>query len=376
MIGLLSVLLAIQAVEKAPATALTGVRVLGDRELEGATILLRDGKIEEVGKDVKVPETAKVVDARGWTALPGLIHAGSRLGLSRGGEGGGTAVTPHHRAAEEVNPALDVFDRFARAGFTLAGVHPGGGVVGGLGAVVRPLGGDREAMLVERDAFLRLTMEASTPAKDALRQALEGARKAIDAEKKTPAQKPDERTAPLVRFLKGELPGIVAISTASEILHFWQVLDGFSEFSPSVVFLTTADAWKAAEELGRRKARVLLRPEVVFAPFTRDRVNPAAELARAGARVGFVPWSETSEGLEGHLFRVAELVKLGLPRDVALRALTSAPAEFLGMQARFGSIEKGKEADLLLFDGDPLAAGARLRRVYLAGREAFAEDVR
>jgi imidazolonepropionase-like amidohydrolase len=374
--GLLAVLMALQAVEKPPATALTGVRVLGDKEIEGATILLSGGTIQEVGKDVKVPDGAKVVDGRGWTALPGLIHAGSRLGLSRGGDAGGAGVTPHHRAAEEVNPALDVFDRFARAGFTLAAVHPAGGAVGGLGAVLRPLGGDREAMLVERDAFLRITMEASTAVKDALRQALEGARKAIDAEKKTPAQKPDERTAPLVRFLKGELPGLVAVSTASEILHFWQVLDGFGDFTPSVVFVATADAWKAADELGRRKARVLLRPEIVFAPFTRDRVNPAAELARAGARVGLVPWSDATEGLEGHLFRVAELVKLGLPRDVALRAITTAPAEFLGLQKRFGAIEKGKEADLLLFDGDPLSAGARLRRVYLAGREAFAEGVR
>lgn len=368
-------LLALQAADAGPATAITGVRLLGAKEVEGAVIVLRDGRIEDAGKDAKVPANAKVVDARGWTALPGLVHAGSRLGLARG-EGGGTGVTPHHRAAEEVNPALDVFERFARAGFTLAGVHPGGGTVAGLGAVLRPLGGDREAMIVEREAFLRITMEASTAAKDALRQALDGARKAIEAEKKTPAQKPDERTAPLARFLKGELPGIVAVSTAAEILHFWQVLDGFAEFAPSVVFAATSDAWKAAEELGRRKARVLLRPEIVFAPFTRDRVNPAAELARAGARVGLVPWGDGAEALEGHLFRTAELVKLGLPRDVAVQALAAAPAEFLGVSKRFGSLEKGKDADVLLFDGDPLSAGARLRRVYLAGREAYAEDVR
>jgi hypothetical protein len=370
-----------QAAEKpdrleSPATAIRGVRVLGATELEGATILLRDGKIAEIGKDVKVPETARVVDARGWTALPGLVHAASRLGLARGGDGGGTGVTPHHRVAEEVNPALDVYDRFARAGFTAAAVHPGGGTVAGLGAVLRPLGGDREAMLVERDAFLRITMEASTAGKDALRQALDGARKAIEAEKKAPSSKPDERTAPLVRFLRGELPGVVAVSTAAEILHFWQVLDGFAEFKPAVVFLASSDAWKAAEELGRRKARVLLRPEIVFAPFTRDRVNPAAELARAGARVGLVPAGDAGEALEAHLFRVAELVKHGLPRDAALRAITSAPAEFLGLEKRLGAIEKGRDADLLLFDGDPLAAGARLRRVFLGGREIFAEDPR
>ncbi len=353
--------------------AVTGVRV---GETEGATILIREGKFVEIGKDVKVPPGVRVIDVRGGTALPGMIHPASRLGLTRSGEGGGAGVTAQHLAAEEINPSLDVYDRVARSGFSALAVHPGGGAIGGQGALIRPVEGDREAMFIERAAFLRVTMEASTPVKDALRQALEGARKAIEAEKKNPAQKPDDKTAPLAAFLKGERPALVAVSTASELLHFWQVLDGFAEFKPKVVFLAGSDVWKAAEELGRRKARVILRPEIVFAPFTRDRVNPAAELVRAGASVAFAPAGDSGEALEGHLFRVAELVKLGLPRDVALRALSLAPAEFLGVDQRLGSIEKGKDADLLIFDGDPLAAGTRLHRVFLAGREAYAEDVR
>ncbi|HEX7901328.1 MAG TPA: amidohydrolase family protein [Planctomycetota bacterium] len=359
-------------------TAVTRVRILvgnGTEIAEGA-ILIQDGKIAEIGKDVKVPEGAKVVDARGWTAMPGMVHAASRLGLARGGDAGGVGSTPHHRAADEINPSLDVYDRFARAGFTAAAVHPGGVTVSGVGALLKPVGGDRAAMLVDADAFLRVRMRTGTPAKDALRQALDGARKAIEAQKKDAAKKPDEKTAPVARFLNGELPGLVEVSSPAEILHFWQVLDGFAEFKPRVVLLASSDAWKAAEELGRRKAAVILRPELVFAPFTRDRVNPAAELARAGVTIAFAPPDDRDESLEGHLFRVMELVKHGLPRETALRALATAPAELLGADKRLGSLEKGKDADLLLFDGDPLSAKARLRRVFLGGREIYAEDVR
>lgn len=373
MIALL-LALAVQEGEKTPGvisppTAVTRVRVLvGDgTEIPEATIVIRDGKIAEIGPDVKAPEGARVVEARGWTAMPGFLHGASRLGIARGVEGAG-AATPQHRAIDEINPALDVYERFARHGFTSAAVHPSGGSLSGVGAVVRPLGGDRAAMTVEADAFLRVRFELGTPAKEALKTAFEAARKAIEAEKKDASKTPDEKTRPVARALKGELALVVDVGSAAEILHFYQVLDAVADVAPRVTLRAGFDAWKAAEELGRRKARVILAPQLVFAPNTRDRVNPAAELARAGVKIAFAPTGDVGEPLEGHLFRVAELVKHGLPRETALRALGASPAEFLGLEKRLGTLEKGKEADILLFDGDPLSATSRLRRVLLAGR--------
>jgi imidazolonepropionase-like amidohydrolase len=178
----------------------------------------------------------------------------------------------------------------------------------------------------------------------------------------------------VVRFLKGELPALVSAGGAAEILHFWQVLEPYAEFKTRIVLVTSPEAYKAAEELGRRKARVVLRPDLTFLPFTRDRVNPAAEMARAGATVAFSPGSDLGEAAEGYLFRVAEIVKYGLPREAALRALTIAPAEMLGIEKRVGSIEAGKDADLLLFDGDPLGAQTRLKRVYINGAEVYRDE--
>ncbi len=84
--------------------------------------------------------------------------------------------------------------------------------------------------------------------------------------------------------------------------------------------------------------------------------------------MAFAPYGDTPDALQGTLFRVAELVKYGLPRDKALRAVTLAPAEFLGIEKRVGSIEAGKDADVLLFSGDPLSSQSRLVEIYLNGK--------
>lgn len=374
---LLSFLL--QAAAEDPATAITQLRILTvtKGEIESGTILIKGEKIVEVGKDVKVPAGARVIDGKGLVAFPGMVNPASRIGTSDVPIpmfGTGTGSTPQNLAADEVNPASDVFPQALRSGITTYGVHPGGGTVGGQGAILKPVGLQKETMVLDRSAFLRISLQASTPSKDALRQALEAAKRQIEAEKKTPkpaAPKGEDKTPPTVRFLRGEIPALVAVSGAAEILHFWQVMEPYAEFKTRVVFVASSEAFKAAEELGKGKAQLILRPELTFAPFTRDRVNAPAEIARAGATVAFTPGVDFGDGAEAYLFRIAEMVKYGLPRDAALRAITIAPAEMLGIDKRVGSLEAGKDADLLLFDGDPLAASTRLRKAFINGSEVY-----
>ncbi|HZN61657.1 MAG TPA: amidohydrolase family protein, partial [Planctomycetota bacterium] len=104
-----------------------------------------------------------------------------------------------------------------------------------------------------------------------------------------------------------------------------------------------------------------------FAPDTRIRVNPAQELSAAGCTIGFAP-ADGQVFLDSHLFRVAQIVKAGFPRDLALKALTIVPARAAGVENRVGSIEKGKDADLLLLDGDPFSGTARILKVLIDGK--------
>lgn len=369
----LAVLLAMPLLGQEEETvALTNLRIIPvtKGEIESGTILIRGGKFAAVGADVKPPSGARIIDAKGLVAFPGMVHPYSRLGLPDGPTGA-AGVTPQHLAYDELNPSLESIAQAARTGVTTFVLQPTGLGIAGQGAVLKPWGWTREEQVFEKSAVLRIVLQPGTANKEALKQALEGAKRALEAEKKSPPAKPDEKAATLMRFLKGELPALVEVPSAAELLHFWQVMEPYADQKARVIFAGNPDVYKAAAELGARKARVILRPQVLLAPFTRERINPAAELAKAGAVVAFAPPSDAPDGLRGSLFRVAELVKYGLPRDAALRGVTIVPAELAGIEKRVGSIEAGKDADLLLFSGDPLSPQSRLRDVYINGTPVY-----
>jgi imidazolonepropionase-like amidohydrolase len=349
------------------SVALTHLRIITVTKgtIESGTIVIKGGKIAAIGADVTPPAGARVVEARGLVAFPGLVHPYSRLGLAD--LPGSTGSAPQHLAVDELNPSSEAFGTAARSGVTTLVLQPAGSGISGQAAAMKPTGWTREEQVIERSVALRILLQPGTAGKDALRQSLEAGKKAVEGEKKSPPAKPDEKAAVLSKVLKGELPVLVEVPGPAELLHFWQVLESFSEFKPRVVFAASPDVYKAAAELGARKAWVVLRPLVAFAPYTRERINTAAELVKAGAEVAFAPMSDAPEALQGWLFRVAELVKYGLPRDAALRAVTIVPAQIAGIEKRVGSLEAGKDADLLLFSGDPLSPQSRLREVYING---------
>jgi imidazolonepropionase-like amidohydrolase len=368
VIALAFVLAALTAQED-DTVALTHLRILTvtKGEIASGTIVLKGGKIAAIGADVKPPAGARIVEAKGLVAFPGIVHPYSRLGFPDGPTGP-VGVAPQNLAVDELNPSLDVYTLAARTGVTTFVLQPTGSGVAGQAAAIKPGASTRDDLVIEKSALLRIVLPSGTPGKEALKQALDAARKAVEAEKKSPAAKPDERTAVLAKFLKGDLPAIIELNGPADLLHFWQVMEPYADFKPRLVFAGSADLYKAADALGSRKARVLLRPMVALAPFTRERINAAAELTRAGAQVALTPPSDTIDGLQATLFKVAELVKYGLPRDAALRAVTIVPAEIAGLDARVGSLEAGKDADLLLFTGDPLSPESRLHEIYINGK--------
>ena len=173
--------------------ALTNLRILtvtkGD--IASGTILIKGGKIAAVGAEVKPPAGARIVEGKGLVAFPGMVHPYSRLGLADGPVAAG--VTPQHLAFDEINPSVDAFAQAARTGVTTFVLQPAGSGIVGQGAVVKPTGWMREERVIEKSAVLRIVLQPGSAGKDALRQALEGAKRAIEGEKKTPPAKPDEK---------------------------------------------------------------------------------------------------------------------------------------------------------------------------------------
>jgi imidazolonepropionase-like amidohydrolase len=138
-----------------------------------------------------------------------------------------------------------------------------------------------------------------------------------------------------------------------------------------VLIANGANVYETLDQLKGRKVTLVLSPAIDNAPNTRDRICVARLLHEAKIEFAFslsVSASSLNSSQDAPLVPVAFLTRAGLPRDVAIAALTSVPAKILGLQATHGSIEPKKFANLLIFDGDPLDPASRLERVFVEGR--------
>jgi hypothetical protein len=185
---------------------------------------------------------------------------------------------------------------------------------------------------------------------------------------------------PFVTFIREPAKGprlLVELGRARDLVHFE---DGFAKRKLTPGFYLsngeTSDFFHAVKALGEAGATVVLAPRVSFEPYTRTRRNLPAELAAAGARVAFVPQEDTANGFRAHLAAVGELVRQGLPRDVALRGVTLVPANVLGLDHELGSVEKGRRGDLIFLDGDPFEVGTRVQEVWIGAESVWTAEER
>ena len=203
----------------------------------------------------------------------------------------------------------------------------------------------------------------------------EGEEGAKDEEKKPEEFTPpkiDPTVLPFVEWIRDKKgsPLLYEIDGASDLLHLDDALKKATELPSTLLYLggsSSPDYHYVMENLGERKAVALVPARIGQLPSTVTRYNLPAELALAGCSVVLLPTSDTSSELKRFRAHLADLVRAGLPREEALKAVTQYPAEALGMADRFGTIEKGKEADLIFLDGDPLNPHTRVTRVMMHG---------
>lgn len=349
-------------------------------ELESATILVRDGRIVAVGKDVEVPFDAKVIDATGRTVMPAFVEAHSFRGMDRPNER--MPSVPFVSTFDAINPVDLYFEDCLRQGIATVGVMPGNDtLIGGQGCVVRPGAGTVEEMLVARNAFLKISLKPRAGTSRmahlaALRRELDDAADALkEAGEKKDEPKPgapESRREPLYRLLRGALPAMVYCPTASDVIKAVELSETYKF---RMVLVLGRDAWKAAGEIARRKLEVVLAPD--FAYWETD-PETHEEVLRVGTEVfakAGVPISLQTDGStlgSSYLwYQAAVAVRHGLPRAEALKAVTLGPAKLLGLDGRLGSIEKGKDATLVILTADPLDAQAWVDLVLVEGRPVY-----
>jgi len=370
--------------------------------LDGATVLLRDGKIVAVGHDVTVPEDATVVDVSGRWVLPGFVESHGHIGIheeANGPAGNDTnEMTRPNTAGVRAVDAVDIDDEGFRdalaGGVTSAVIKPGSG---------NPIGGQTVAMKTWGGRTIdEQVISASVSVKSALgenpkrvygekkqmpstrlgvayviREAFTKARnyataRAAAATKGEPFAT-DLDLEVLARVLDGELVWDQHTHRHDDIATAIRLAD---EFGYRLVINHGTEGHKLADVLAERDIPVIFGPMITTRSKVelRDRaITNLVALAAAGVRVA-ITTDHPVIPINLLVLQASLAVRDGLPRTTALEALTTNPAAFLGLDDRVGSLTPGLDADVVVWSGDPLDTTSRAEQVYIDGRLVYSWD--
>lgn len=402
-----------------PVVAIRGGTVLtmAGPPIERGTVLIRAGKIAAVGSNVSVPAGATVVDATGKYVMPGLIDAMTYFGIdAQDLAETSDPITPELRTIAAYDPTGEGFAGGAgplRArellvgGVTTQYVGPGDAtIVSGQGAVVKTAGANPDAIVLREPAGMEISLGLG-PTKtfrprnrtpnthpaviSLLRQALvraqeyDQARRAYDAKPeaeraRTPAPKYEPGMDALVQLLRRRMPARIQANTVTDIRGALRLAE---EFGFDLVINGGAQAYQVKSELAAKKVPVVLGP--ISHPFISGEEIPdlkeypapdernAGWLVAAGVPVSIASYSRglgnLASGVAGKWLLIDAGIAegYGMPQAEILRALTINPARVLGVADRVGSLEAGKDADVIVLDGPPLSMKTWVERVYVNG---------
>lgn len=365
--------------------------------IEGATVLFESGVITGIGTDLALPENTRVIDITGKHVYPGLIAAPTTLGLTEIGSVWATHdnietgnVTPSVRAVTAVNPDSEYFPVARANGILTALTMPGGGLISGLSGLIAMDGWTTEGMtlvatvglhvrwpsyrvrdipgLGGREDQIKDRKAALTRLRDAFREA-RAYMIAKEAERVGgPFHPSDLGWESMIPVLRKELPVFIH---ASEEKQIHAAIDWALAEDLRIVLVGGADVWRVADRLKEHDIPVIIgavhylparRWEAYDAPFTN-----ALKLHEAGLAfcIGEGGGASNVRNLPYH---AATAAAYGLPKDEALKSVTLYPARILGVEDRLGSLETGKDATLIVTDGDPLEIMTQVERAFIQGR--------
>lgn len=369
--------------------AITGATVfpVSRPQIEHATVLIRDGAIVAVGAHVVVPAGARRIDATNMWVTPGLLDASGQLGLVEIDAVDGTrdaavrddTVAAAFNVAEAINPASMLIPITRIAGVTTALAMPQTGLIRGQAVLIDLEGPTLETMVVKSPAAMVAELSEATKsagggsragAAARLRRLLDDARE-YDRRKAEwarghPLAAPAADLAALAPVLRGALPLIVVANRRSDIATALRIARGYGL---SLILAGAAEGWQMAAEIARARVPVLVQPldNVPSYDALGIRYANAALLAQAGVKVALLePDTHNARNLRQ---QAGNAVSNGLPWDEALRAVTLSPAEMFGVAARYGSLDSGKVANVVVWSGDPFELSTAVRHVFIRGKE-------
>lgn len=385
-----------KAAETEPVIAIKGARLVTvtGSDIPQGTILIKGKYIVDIGPSVTIPPEAKVIEAQGLVAYPGMIDGLTYLGLQEISMVRATVdmretgnINPQVRADEALRPD-SVHIPITRAnGTTCALVAPTGGLISGMSALIKLDGWTPEELVIKvpvamhiqfpmmRGRYRRSSRSVSgskriKELKKLFNEARYYEKRRLAAQKNLLLPYPDfdEKWEALLPVVHGQLPVMISVYAEKDIK---EVIKFVQEEKLKAILYGVHDGWKVADEIARAGLPVILdslynQPSRWEDGYDALYRNPAA-LVKAGVKIAF---SSQSASLAKDLpWHAAKAVAFGLDQKEALKAVTINPAEIFGLGAQMGSLDKGKLANIVLTDGDLLEIRRHVKHLFIEGKE-------
>lgn len=341
-----------------------------DGVIADGVIIIKNGKIQSVSKKPDVPAEIKVLDLADKHVMPGLIDAHCHIGLSLDifGEIDETvsAITPDMQILDAFNPLADDVKKVLGSGVTTLMLAPGDkNPIGGQTAVVKLYYDKANDWVLKRSAGLKFSFRDEALMTDRRPTSRAGLialiKEELNKAKTHKDDKPDPCVEVLNRVADANLPAYICAYTVDEIASAVTIID---EYNLNAVLIGARHGDELADMIAERGVPVIYSPLLLFC---RDKdLKRVVKMADAGIKVAFATTAPKTS-LSDLRTSAIIAVKYGLKTEAALKSLTINAAEILGVADRVGSIQEGKDADLVILDGDPLQPTSNVEMVIING---------
>jgi len=375
----------------AQTIALTGGTVypVSGPKIEHATVLIRDGKIAAVGANVAIPADATRIDATGKWITPGLIDPGGQMGLveigavegTREGNNADDQIAAAFNVAEGINPASTLIAITRIEGITTTLATPGGHLISGQAVLVDLDGATIEQLIAKNPVGIVIDLSENAKSegggsragvaarlRHVFNDALEYSRRKVDytrAQMQALAAPAADLDA-LLPMLRGQMPAIVVANRRSDIETALRLA---REYHLKMILVGAAEGWEIAGEIAAAGVPALVSPldNIPSYDALAIRYENAALLVKGGVRVALLQ-ADTHNSRDLRQ-QAGNAVSYGLTWDQALRAVTLAPAEIFGVADRYGSLDAGKVANVVVWSGDPFEFSTGVEHVFIRGKD-------
>lgn len=393
---------------RAGTFAITNARIVpvSGAAIENGTVVIQNGKIAAVGANVNIPAGAERIDGKGLSVYPGMIDAGTSLGLAEIPLGANATmdttevgnINANAKAILAVNPHSSHVNVTRVNGVTTVQSAPSGGLIAGQSALINLNGSTQGDMAVVPEVGLVInfpristfggfnpqagpqTVDFNEAVRrrdqqiDELKKIFKSAesyaraKEAYAKDRSLPYLPTDLKLEAMVPYVRGQRPVIFAVDRERDIRA---VIKFVSETKAKGIILGGQEAWRAADDLKKHDIAVIYT-NIYNLPVRDDDpydhlFEAPAKMHQAGVKFAIGTGDGGAE-VRDLPYHAGLAGAFGLPKEEALRSVTLYPAQILGVADRLGSIDVGKMANVVVTDGDILEARTNVKYVFIEGR--------